>query len=76
MKKYKDMNISYISGVKSRRRIGSMGKYGTGGACGIGATNSGLDWAKQFGIVPDRTELWLAANNGTYRKYAFIHILL
>ena len=75
-KKYKDMNISYISGVKSRRRIGSMGKYGTGGACGIGATNSGLDWAKQFGIVPDRTELWLAANNGTYRKYAANKILI
>jgi hypothetical protein len=70
-KKYKDMNISYISGVKSRRRrIGSMGKYGTGGACGIGATNSGLDWAKQFGVVPDKSEIWLAANSGPYRKYA------
>ena len=75
-KKYKDMNISYISGVKSRRRIGSMGKYGTGGACGIGATNSGLDWAKQFGVVPNQSELWLAANSGPYRKYAAQKILL
>ena len=75
-KKYKDMNISYISGVKSRRRIGSMGKYGTGGACGIGATNSGLDWAKQFGVVPDKSEIWLAANNGTYRKYALNKVLI
>jgi hypothetical protein len=75
-KKYKDMNISYISGVKSRRRIGSMGKYGTGGACGIGATDSGLDWAKQFGVVPDRSELWLAANSGPYRKYAANKILI
>jgi hypothetical protein len=75
-KKYKDMNISYISGVKSRRRIGSMGKYGTGGACGIGATNSGLDWAKQFGVVPNQSELWLAVNSGPYRKYAAQKILL
>jgi hypothetical protein len=75
-KKYKDMNISYISGVKSRRRIGSMGKYGPGGACGIGATNSGLDWAKQFGVVPNQSELWLAANSGPYRKYAAQKILL
>ena len=75
-KKYKDMNISYISGVKSRRRIGSMGKYGPGGACGIGATNSGLDWAKQFGVVPNQSELWLAANSGSYRKYAAQKILV
>jgi hypothetical protein len=75
-KKYKDMNISYISGVKSRRRIGSMGKYGTGGACGIGATNSGLDWAKQFGVVPDRSEIVLATISPAYRKYAAQKILL
>jgi len=75
-KKYKDMNISYISGVKSRRRIGSMGKYGTGGACGIGATDSGLDWAKQFGVVPNQSELWLAVNSGPYRKYAAQKILV
>jgi hypothetical protein len=49
-KKYKDMNISYISGVKSRRRIGSMGKYGTGGACGIGGVETGKDWAQKLGI--------------------------
>ena len=49
-KKYKDMNISYISGVKSRRRIGSMGKYGTGGACGIGGVDTGETWAKKLGI--------------------------
>ena len=49
-KKYKDMNISYISGVKSRRRIGSMGKYGTGGACGIGGIDTGKDWAQRLGI--------------------------
>jgi hypothetical protein len=67
-KKYKDMNISYISGTK--RRIGNMGKYGTGGACGIGAVESGLEWAKRNGILPYQSELWLSANNGTYRKYA------
>jgi hypothetical protein len=75
-KKYKDMNISYISGVKSKRRIGSMGKYGPGGACGIGATNSGLDWAKQFGVVPDRSEVVLATISAPYRKYAAQKILL
>jgi hypothetical protein len=75
-KKYKDMNISYISGVKSRRRIGSMGKYGPGGACGIGAVNSGLDWAKQFGVVPNQSELWLAVNSAPYRKYAAQKILV
>jgi len=47
-KKYKDMNISYISGTK--RRIGNMGKYGTGGACGIGAVEGAFEWAKRNGI--------------------------
>lgn len=47
-KKYKDMNISYISGTK--RRIGNMGKYGTGGACGIGATEGAFEWATRNGI--------------------------
>jgi hypothetical protein len=75
-KKYKDMNISYIAGMGKNRRIGSMGKYGTGGACGIGAVNSGLDWAKQFGVVPDRSEIWLAANSGPYRKYALNKLLI
>jgi len=75
-KKYKDMNISYIAGMGKNRRIGSMGKYGTGGACGIGATNSGLDWAKQFGVVPNQSELWLAVNSGPYRKYAANKILI
>jgi len=68
-KKYKDMNISYISGM-NKRRIGNMGKYGTGGACGIGAVESGLEWAKRNGILPYQSELWLAANSGIYRKYA------
>jgi len=75
-KKYKDMNISYIAGIGKSRRIGSMGKYGTGGACGIGGTDSGLDWAKQFGVVPNQSELWLAVNSGPYRKYAAQKILL
>jgi hypothetical protein len=75
-KKYKDMNISYIAGMGKNRRIGSMGKYGTGGACGIGAVNSGLDWAKQFGVVPDKSEVWLAINSGPYRKYAANKILI
>ena len=48
-KKYKDMNISYISGM-NKRRIGNMGKYGTGGACGIGAVEGALEWAKRNGI--------------------------
>jgi hypothetical protein len=52
-KKYKDMNISYISGVKSQRRIGSMGKYGTGGACGIGGVDTGRTWAEKLGIWKD-----------------------
>jgi hypothetical protein len=69
-KKYKDMNISYISGMNKTRRIGNMGRYGTGGACGIGATESGLEWAKRNGILPYQSELWLAANSGIYRKYA------
>jgi hypothetical protein len=47
-KKYKDMNISYISGTK--RRIGNMGKYGTGGACGIGAVEGAFEWAARNGI--------------------------
>ena len=75
-KKYKNMNISYIAGIGKSRRIGSMGKYGTGGACGIGATDSGLDWAKQFGVVPNQSELWLAVNSAPYRKYAAQKILV
>ena len=68
-KKYKNMNISYISGIKPRR-IGNMGKYGTGGACGIGAVQSGKDWAQSNGLMPYQSEVWLSANNGLYRKYA------
>jgi hypothetical protein len=76
-KKYKNMNISYIAGIGKSRRIGSMGKYGTGGACGIGATNSGLDWAKQFGVVPNKSEIALAFDkNPSYRKYAANKILI
>jgi hypothetical protein len=48
-KKLKKMNISYIAGVKPRR-IGNMGKYGTGGACGIGAVEGAFEWAKRNGI--------------------------
>ena len=75
-KKYKEMNISYIAGIGKNRRIGSMGKYGTGGACGIGAVNSGLDWAKQFGVVPNKSEIALALESGAYRKYAANKILI
>ena len=49
-KKYKNMNISYIAGMGKNRRIGSMGKYGTGGACGIGGVVTGETWAKNLGI--------------------------
>jgi hypothetical protein len=52
-KKYKDMNISYIAGMGKNRRIGSMGKYGTGGACGIGGVDTGRDWAEKLGIWKD-----------------------
>jgi hypothetical protein len=49
-KKYKNMNISYIAGMGKKSRIGSMGKYGTGGACGIGGVDTGETWAKKLGI--------------------------
>ena len=52
-KKYKDMNISYIAGMGKNRRIGSMGKYGTGGACGIGGVDTGRTWAEKLGIWKD-----------------------
>jgi len=63
-KKYKNMNIAYIAGVKPRK-IGRSCGYS-----GIGATESGLEWGKRNGIFPYQSELWLSANNGTYRKYA------
>lgn len=66
-KKYKKMNISYIAGVKPRK-IGRSCGYNA--ANGIGATESGLEWGKRNGIFPYQSELWLSANNGTYRKYA------
>lgn len=75
-KKYKNMNISYISGIKGHRRIGDMGKYGPGGACGIGGVLTGKDWAQSNGLMPYQSELWLAANNGLYRKYAANKILV
>jgi hypothetical protein len=59
-KKYKDMNISYIAGMNKRRRIGNMGRYGTGGACGIGAVTTGETWAKNLGIwntIPNGVKL-------------------
>lgn len=49
-KKLKKMNISYIAGVHSKRKIGNMGKYGTGGACGIGAVEGAFEWASRNGI--------------------------
>ena len=72
-KKYKKMNISYIAGVKPRK-IGRS--CGTPRIMGIGATESGLEWAKRFGVVPNRSEAWLAINNGSYRKYAANKILV
>ena len=60
-KKLKKMNISYIAGVKPRR-IGNMGKYGTGGACGIGAVATGETWAKKLGI-------WNAIPNGVKANF-------
>jgi hypothetical protein len=49
-KKLKNMNISYIAGLRGKKRIGSMGKYGPGGACGIGGVDTGETWAKKLGI--------------------------
>lgn len=66
-KKYKKMNISYIAGVKSRRKIGRSCNTGY---AGIGATKSGKDWAQSNGLMPYQNEAWLAANNPLYRKYA------
>jgi hypothetical protein len=76
-KKYKNMNISYIAGMGKSRRIGSMGKYGTGGACGIGGVETGLDWARKFGVVPNKSEVALVFDkNPSYRKYAANKILI
>jgi hypothetical protein len=61
------MNISYIAGVKSRRKIGRSCNTGY---AGIGATQSGKDWAQSNGLMPYQNEIWLGANNGLYRKYA------
>jgi hypothetical protein len=64
-KKYKDMNISYISGMHSKRRIGNMGKYGPGGACGIGGVDTGETWAKKLGIwqgLPGALKVKFTAN--------------
>jgi hypothetical protein len=64
-KKYKDMNISYIAGMGKNRRIGSMGKYGTGGACGIGGVDTGRTWAEKLGIwqgLPGALKLKFTAN--------------
>lgn len=64
-KKYKDMNISYISGIKGHRRIGDMGKYGPGGACGIGGVDTGRTWAEKLGIwkdLPGALKLKFTAN--------------
>jgi hypothetical protein len=68
-KKYKNMNISYIAGM-NKGRMGNMANNSIGRSCGIGATESGLEWAKRNGILPYQSELWLSANSGIYRKYA------
>jgi hypothetical protein len=47
-KKYKKMNISYIAGVKSRRRIGRSCGYNSSN--GIGATEGAFEWASRNGI--------------------------
>ena len=44
-KKYKKMNISYIAGVKPRRKIGRSCGYS-----GIGATEGAFEWASRNGI--------------------------
>lgn len=44
-KKYKNMNISYIAGVKPRRTIGRSCGYS-----GIGATEGAFEWASRNGI--------------------------
>ena len=66
-KKYKKMNIAYIAGVRSRRKIGRSCNTGY---AGIGASQSGKDWAQSNGLMPYQNEIWLGANNGLYRKYA------
>jgi hypothetical protein len=66
-KKLKNMNISYIAGLRGKKRIGSMGKYGPGGACGIGAVDTGETWAKKLGIwdsLPNSTRLLFFKNVG------------
>lgn len=68
-KKYKKMNIAYIAGVKPRK-IGRSCGYS-----GIGATEGALEWGKRNGIFPYQSELWLSANNATYRKYAANKVL-
>jgi hypothetical protein len=45
-KKYKNMNISYIAGVKPRR----IGRSCNTGYAGIGATEGAFEWAKRNGI--------------------------
>ena len=47
-KKYKKMNISYIAGVKPRRRIGNTCNYNASN--GIGATEGAFEWASRNGI--------------------------
>lgn len=71
-KKYKKMNIAYIAGVKSRRKIG---RSCNNGYVGIGATQSGKDWAQSNGLMPYQNEAWLAVNNPLYRKYAANKVL-
>ena len=46
-KKYKKMNISYIAGVRSRRKIGRSCNTGY---AGIGGIDTGKTWAEKLGI--------------------------
>ena len=65
-KKTKPMKISYIAGVKSRRKIGNCCNTGY---AGIGATESAIDWAKRNGVIPYQNTIWLSANSPIYRKF-------
>ena len=47
-----------------------MANNSIGRSCGIGATQSGKDWAQSNGLMPYKSELWLSFNNGLFIKYA------
>ncbi len=68
-KTLKKMNISIISGIQSPKKIGTYHDT-VCGISGIMGTESAVDWGKRNGIFQYQSEVWLLANNGTYRKYA------